>query len=216
MSYCAEARIVGEPSTLSCSSAVLMITPGSKQRSLALVIAAGTDYAEVKGNAAANYSFKGPNPGDYVATVAASAAAKGGKVLLRRHIADYSALSSRFVLDLPDTTGSAGKPTAELIAAYQGTANITSDPYYESLQFDHGRHLFISSSRQNSLPPNLQGKWAYWLENAWGADYHANINLQMKSLGSRADRTRRTPRGVVAIYDRNLGPSRYRNCEFAL
>ncbi|KAG9585344.1 glycoside hydrolase family 95 protein, partial [Aureobasidium melanogenum] len=183
MLYRAEARVIGKSSSLSCSSGVLTIIPSPKQRSLALVVAAGTNYADTEGTAASDYSFKGTDPKDYVATVAASAAAKGPKVLLRRHIADYSALASRFTLDLPDTAGSAGKPTAELIATYQGTANITSDPYYESLQFDYGRHLFISSSRQNSLPPNLQGKWAYGLENAWGADYHANINLQMNHWG---------------------------------
>jgi alpha-L-fucosidase 2 len=183
MLYRAEARVVGKVASLSCSSSVLTVRPSLKQRSVTLVIAAGTNYAETKGNTAADYSFKGPDPGDYIAAVAASAAAKGSKVLLRRHIADYSALSSRFTLNLPDTAGSAGKSTAELIAAYQGTENITSNPYYESLQFDYGRHLFISSSRQNSLPPNLQGKWAYGLENAWGADYHANINLQMNHWG---------------------------------
>jgi alpha-L-fucosidase 2 len=183
MLYRAEARVVGKVASLSCSSGILTVRPSSKQRSVTLVIAAGTNYAETKGTAAADYSFEGSGPGDYVAAVAALAAAKGFKALLRRHIADYSPLSSRFALNLPDTAGSAGKPTTELIAAYQGTENITSDPYYESLQFDYGRHLFISSSRQNSLPPNLQGKWAYGLQNAWGADYHANINLQMNHWG---------------------------------
>jgi len=183
MLYRAEARVVGKVASLSCSSGILTIRPSLKQRSLTFVIAAGTSYAESEGTVATNFSFKGPDPGDYITTVAASAAAKGSKALLQRHIADYSALSSRFILNLPDTAGSAGKPTAELIAAYQGTENITSDPYYESSQFDYGRHLFISSSRQNSLPPNLQGKWAYGLENAWGADYHANINLQMNHWG---------------------------------
>jgi alpha-L-fucosidase 2 len=183
MLYRAEARVAGKVASVSCSSGILTIKPSPKQRSLTLVVAAGTSYAETKGNAAANYSFKGPDPGDYIAAVAASAAAKGPKSLLRRHVEDYFALSSSFTLILPDRAGSAGKPTAELIAAYQGTENITSDPYYESLQFDYGRHLFICSSRQNSLPPNLQGKWAYGLENAWGADYHANINLQMNHWG---------------------------------
>jgi alpha-L-fucosidase 2 len=183
MLYRAEARVVGKVASLSCSSGILTVRPSSKQRSITFVIAAGTNYAETEGNAAADYSFEGPDPGNYVAAIAASAAAKGSKVLLRRHIADYLALSSRFTLNLPDNVGSAKKPTAELIAAYQGTENITSDPYYESLQFDYGRHLLISSSRQNSLPPNLQGKWAYGLENAWGADYHANINLQMNHWG---------------------------------
>lgn len=183
MLYRAEARVIGKGTSLSCALDVLTINPSSNQSSIALVIAAGTNYAETKGNAAANYTFKGPDPGDYIATTAAQAAAKGAKALLSAHIADYSALASRFELNLPDTAGSAGKPIAELVAAYSGTENITSDPYYESLQFDYGRHLFISSSRDNSLPPNLQGKWAQGLTNSWGADYHANINLQMNHWG---------------------------------
>ncbi|KAI5212835.1 glycoside hydrolase family 95 protein [Aureobasidium subglaciale EXF-2481] len=183
MLYRAEAMLIGRVASLSCSSGVLTIHPNPKHRSIVLVVGAGTNYAEDKGNAAANYSFRGSDPGDHIATVTALAASKGAKMLLRNHVADYTALSSRFVLNLPDTAGSTGKPTADIIAAYKGTENITSDPYYESLQFDYGRHLFISSSRQNSLPPNLQGKWAYGLQNAWGADYHANINLQMNHWG---------------------------------
>jgi hypothetical protein len=53
------------------------------------------------------------------------------------------------------------------------------DPYVEALLFDYARHLFISSSREDSLPPNLQGVWEDKLECAWSGDYHANINLQM-------------------------------------
>jgi Glycosyl hydrolase family 65, N-terminal domain len=53
------------------------------------------------------------------------------------------------------------------------------DPYVEALLFDYARHLFISSSRDNSLPPNLAGIWEEKLQSAWSGDYHANINLQM-------------------------------------
>lgn len=159
----------------------MTVTPGLFQRSLTVVIAAGTNYDETKGTPAANYSFRGVDPGSYVAYTATKAASKSSQALFNAHIADYTALSSRFSLDLPDTAGSAGTETATLVGRY--TANGTSDPYIESLQFDYGRHLFISSSRENSLPPNLQGKWAYGLSNAWGADYHANINLQMNHWG---------------------------------
>jgi len=51
--------------------------------------------------------------------------------------------------------------------------------YVESLLFDYARHLFISSSRETSLPPNLQGVWADGMSTAWSGDYHTNINLQM-------------------------------------
>jgi hypothetical protein len=51
--------------------------------------------------------------------------------------------------------------------------------YVELLLFNYARHLFISSSRQNSLPPNLAGVWTNGLQTAWSGDYHTNINLQM-------------------------------------
>lgn len=184
MIYKAEAKVVGLGHNVSCSSdGLLTITPGRLQRSIALVIAAGTDYDETKGTAAANYSFRGMDPGPLIQDTVAKAAAKSAQSLLQAHIDDYTALSGRFTLDLPDTAGSARIETSELIGRYNITGNVTSDPYLESLQFDYGRHLFISSSRNNSLPPNLQGKWAYGLQNAWGADYHSNINLQMNHWG---------------------------------
>lgn len=179
MIYKAEARLVGSNHSVSCSAdtGTLTIVPNPFQRSLTVVIAAGTNYDESQGTAEADFSFRGTDPGDYVATTAAKAASKGAAALRKAHIADYSALASQFHFDLPDTLGSAGIETAALIAAYNDTDNTHTDPYLESLQFEYGRYLFISSSRNNSLPPNLQGRWAYGLENAWGADYHANINL---------------------------------------
>ncbi|GBE84301.1 glycoside hydrolase family 95 protein [Sparassis crispa] len=37
----------------------------------------------------------------------------------------------------------------------------------------------IKPIARGTLPANLQGKWAELSSNPWGADYHANINLQM-------------------------------------
>ena len=45
--------------------------------------------------------------------------------------------------------------------------------------FQYGRYLLISSSRQGTLPANLQGIWNDSNKPAWFADYHTNINLQM-------------------------------------
>ena len=45
------------------------------------------------------------------------------------------------------------------------------------LQF--GRYLFICSSINAKLPPNLQGIWADDIDTAWNGDYHMNINIQM-------------------------------------
>lgn len=44
---------------------------------------------------------------------------------------------------------------------------------------DFGRYLLISSSREGSLPSNLQGIWNQEFEPAWGSKYTININTQM-------------------------------------
>lgn len=183
MTYKAEARLLNSPEGVSCSNetGTLRVLPSTKD--LVLVIAAGTDYDETKGTAAYDFSFKGIDPSDYVAETTIKAASKTSQALRNNHVSDFSTLMKRFKLNLPDTLGSARTETAAIIEAYNETDGSHVDPYLESLQFDYGRYLFISSSRSGSLPPNLQGKWAYSLSNAWGADYHANINLQMNHWG---------------------------------
>ncbi len=53
------------------------------------------------------------------------------------------------------------------------------DPQLAALYFQYGRYLFISSTREGLLPPNLQGLWANTIQTPWNGDYHLNINVQM-------------------------------------
>ena len=48
-----------------------------------------------------------------------------------------------------------------------------------ALYLQFGRYLFISSSYNAVLPPNLQGIWADGINTAWNGDYHLNINVEM-------------------------------------
>ncbi len=48
-----------------------------------------------------------------------------------------------------------------------------------ALYLQFGRYLFITSSVNATLPPNLQGIWADAIHTAWNCDYHLNINVQM-------------------------------------
>ena len=175
--YQANVRVVGNNSHVQCSGQSLKVRKGSHQN-LTLVLAAGTNYDQSKGDAAHNYSFRGEDPDLYVQQAASKASKKSRAALLDAHLQDYGELFSAFTLSLPDTRNSSKLETEALVTRY--LANDTSgDPYLESLTFHFARYLFISSSREGSLPPNLQGKWATKLTNAWSADYHANINLQM-------------------------------------
>ncbi|MFV0397962.1 MAG: glycosyl hydrolase family 95 catalytic domain-containing protein [Bacteroidales bacterium] len=57
--------------------------------------------------------------------------------------------------------------------------NNDQDPAMAALYFQFGRYLLISSTREGSLPPNLQGLWAHTIKTPWNGDYHMNINVQM-------------------------------------
>jgi alpha-L-fucosidase 2 len=45
--------------------------------------------------------------------------------------------------------------------------------------FNYGKYLFISSSRKNGLPINLQGIWNGSYEPKWDSDIHNDENVQM-------------------------------------
>lgn len=177
MKYEARAK-VGDGAKTSCSSdGTLTITPAKGSKSLTVVFGANTNYDQKKGNAQNNYSFKGQDPGPGVEAATSKAAKTNSKDLLSKHVSDYTALFSAFTLNLPDPNGSAKKDTASVISQY--SVNGKGDPFVEALLFDYSRYMLITSSRDNSLPANLQGRWAEQLSPAWSADYHANINIQM-------------------------------------
>ena len=94
--------------------------------------------------------------------------------LRRRHIEDYSALFGRVEVDLGGEVPSI--TTDELVLEY---ANGKRSAYLEELYFQFGRYLLISSSREGSLPANLQGTWNRYNLAPWGSGYWHNVNVQM-------------------------------------
>jgi alpha-L-fucosidase 2 len=153
-----------------------LIIPSSITSNFHVIIAADTSYDISKGNSVNNFSFRGVDPGAKVSATVSTAAKKVFQDVLGNHIKDFTSYTSRFTLDLPDTKGSSTKETASLLKAY---SLEDGDPFVESLLFDLGRYLFISSERSNSIPGGLQGRWTEQIAPSWGADFHANINLQM-------------------------------------
>ncbi|MEU4744195.1 glycoside hydrolase N-terminal domain-containing protein, partial [Actinosynnema sp. NPDC023658] len=138
--------------------------------SAVLVFAAGTDYAE-------DYpTYRGPDPHERVRAAVDAASVKGWHRLLDAHQRDHRALFDRVRLDLGHRP--ADVPTDELLRGY-ATAPAPARRALETLYFQYGRYLLISSSRPGSLPANLQGVWNNSANPPWSADYHVNINLQM-------------------------------------
>jgi alpha-L-fucosidase 2 len=103
------------------------------------------------------------------------AASRPYQALLKRHTDDYSFLFNKVSLNLsgfkPDTV-----PTDIRL---KNQLKNPDDFYLQEVYFQFGRYLLISSSREGSLPANLQGVWSNKIQTPWNGDYHSNINVQM-------------------------------------
>lgn len=100
-------------------------------------------------------------------------------VLKAAHIRDYQQFFNRVSLVVKDTTGANKNnslPTNEKLKAY---SNGAYDPFLETLYFQYGRYLLISSSRPGGPPANLQGIWNKELRAPWSSNYTININTEM-------------------------------------
>ncbi len=100
---------------------------------------------------------------------------KGYSLLKKRHTEDFSEHMDRCVLSLESEERS-GVPTDRRLAEMQ---NGASDVGLINLAFAYGRYLLISSSREGSLPANLQGIWNDSNYPPWDSKFTININAQM-------------------------------------
>ena len=96
--------------------------------------------------------------------------------LKERHLADYKTLFDRVKLQLKDAKYDSNTPTDKQLLDYSD--NQTDNSYLETLYFQYGRYLLISSSRTPGVPANLQGLWAPALRSPWRGNYTININLE--------------------------------------
>ncbi len=92
--------------------------------------------------------------------------------------ADFAALFERSDIDFTEDAEITSMFTDERITRIKNDKNAKDDALI-SLYFAFGKYLLISSSREGTLPANLQGVWVEKTENPWNSDYHTNINLQM-------------------------------------
>ena len=91
-----------------------------------------------------------------------------------QHIKDYQSFFNRVQLKLANKD-TVNLPTDKRLKRY---ATGASDPYLETLYFQYGRYLLISSSRTTAVPANLQGLWNPYLQPPWSSNYTMNINAE--------------------------------------
>ncbi|MGI6231254.1 MAG: glycosyl hydrolase family 95 catalytic domain-containing protein [Prevotella sp.] len=96
--------------------------------------------------------------------------------LLDRHLADYRKIFSRVSFQLGRAQFNSEISTDSLLQTYGSTPSL--DRYLETLYFQMGRYLLISSSRTTAVPANLQGLWNIHKFAPWRGNYTININLE--------------------------------------
>lgn len=125
--------------------------------------------------ASAETSFYCDDPLEAVLKRLDAAQEKGYEKLRERHVSDVSEIMNRcrLFIDCPDNDGI---PTDKRLDAVR---NGSTDMGLVNLSFAYGRYLLAASSRQGSLPANLQGIWNDSFTPVWDSKFTININTQM-------------------------------------
>ncbi|KAI1820124.1 Six-hairpin glycosidase-like protein [Xylaria intraflava] len=101
----------------------------------------------------------------------------------KAHVADYQELAGRVDLNIGSSSAAQkANSTPDRMTALSSEF----DPELVALNFQFGRYLLIATSRNGTLPPNLQGIWSQDLDPEWGSKYTVNINTEMNYWPSYA------------------------------
>ncbi len=184
-----EAYFSGKLETVSYNARIKVVNKGGTLRTritsievlnadtVLIYMAAGTDY-DIYSNSYTNATLRS-NLASTMQERITKAAQKSWEQIYEDHVADHQQYFNR--VDFQIDAAKNNQPTNQLVdnyTTYKGTTNAGA-LMLEKLYFDYGRYLTIAGSRGIDLPTNLQGIWNNNSSAPWGADIHANINVQM-------------------------------------
>ncbi len=166
MKYAARLKVLHEGGEVACSDTAVIVR---NTDAVTLLLTTSTDYKQEYPD------YKGDDPVITTLQLLEKTSGKDYKTILSDHLSDYRKISGRVSLELtqtdPDTI-----PTDRRLAEQNDNPD---DLLLQQVYFQYGRYLLISSSREGSLPANLQGIWANKIQTPWNCDYHTDINVQM-------------------------------------
>jgi len=143
-----------------------------------IYVAVGSNYKvckEVFNESRHEHKLDGmPHPHSSVVECLSKAVETGFDSLKSEHLRDYGEFFDRITVDFGGKDDL--KTTDELLSDYKAGDRII---YLEELLYHFGRYLLISSCREDTLPPNLQGVWNQYMDSPWTAGYWHNVNIQM-------------------------------------
>lgn len=159
---------------------------------LLIFINGGSDYLNRH-----DKDWRGKHPHKRIKGQLKRVSSKTWDALLAEHVEDYQGLFNRFSIYLGESPADAERiSTRDRLTAYRGQeiafqkemlyeqdaldlSGGRHDPGLETLIFQYARYLMIASSREGTLPANLQGIWNESHNPPWRCDYHTNVNIQM-------------------------------------
>ena len=166
MQYATRLKAIASGGTVALSDSLITLTGANE---VTLLLTASTNYK-------LDYPlYIGSDPKITTAEQLKKTAAKPYTTLLKNHIDDYSAIFGKVSLNLSGNE----TDTIPTDRRLKNQAKNPDDLHLQEIYFQYGRYLLISSSREGSLPANLQGIWSNKIQTPWNGDYHTNINLQM-------------------------------------
>jgi alpha-L-fucosidase 2 len=119
--------------------------------------------------------FMCDNPEVYVNKHLQNAVSKGFEAVKKDHLKAHHELFDRVELQIGEPKENQDLTLKEHWIDFL----VNDDPWLPTCYFHFGRYLLISSTREDLLPPNLQGLWANNIQTPWNGDYHLNINVEM-------------------------------------
>ncbi|KAM3066078.1 hypothetical protein ACMFMG_010584 [Clarireedia jacksonii] len=170
-----------DDSTLNFTSSIRVVTTtGTVKNNATGLIISGSQEAFVYFDA--QTAFRYPTAAEQLVTLNSKldkAVTTGWTSLYSGAVADYQSLAARVSLDLGDSGAHGTVETGQRMNNWRSNGNVTYDPEFLVLAYNYGRYLLIGSSREGSLPANLQGVWNDNFNPPWGSKYTININIQM-------------------------------------
>ena len=124
----------------------------------------------------ARTSFRSEHPLQWCMDVLSNAEKESYGTLQERHIKDYLSYYEKSNLKLNCKDSYEHLTTPERLEQMR---NGIEDIELINTYYNFARYLLISSSREGSLPSNLQGIWNEEFEPMWESKYTININIEM-------------------------------------
>jgi alpha-L-fucosidase 2 len=201
--YEGQVKVLNEGGTLSHDEESISV---AKADSVTMILATGTNYrlgTHIFSNAPAKKLDPSLYPHDEVSSTIGKAVKKGYAALKADHLADYRNLFNRVAVNLNSKPSKL--PTSALLEEYKKGKR---DTWLEELMFQYGRYLLIASSREKSLPANLQGTWSQYETAPWTGGYWHNINVQMNYWGAMSANLSETFEAYIAYFNAYLPEAR--------